>query len=224
MRFQILKNLEAHASLQYTQTNIKNPNGGTTGWQSQAARISPITPIRNSDGSYAAGGAMGGNPIAGVNESGYSKERHKEMMAIFDVTYSPLKDWNIKGNIATYSHNTTTKNRVSTYYLYDEEGNIAKTENRVSSLKETNTYNFRTQLQFTTDYSFKIASDHNFKVLAGYSQEYYKSDGFWASRDNMPFDNVDVLNTGSSNKQMVVQTVTETNTPMTWRFNPGSVD
>lgn len=201
MRFQILKNLEAHASLQYTQTNIKNPNGGTTGWQSQAARISPITPIRNSDGSYAAGGAMGGNPIAGVNESGYSKERHKEMMAIFDVTYSPLKDWNIKGNIATYSHNTTTKNRVNTYYLYDEEGNIAKTENRVSSLKETNTYNFRTQLQFTTDYSFKIASDHNFKVLAGYSQEYYKSDGFWASRDNMPFDNVDVLNTGSSNKQ-----------------------
>ena len=201
MRFQILKNLEAHASLQNTQTNIKKPNGGTTGWQSQAARISPITPIRNSDGSYAAGGAMGGNPIAGVNESGYSKERHKEMMAIFDVTYSPLKDWNIKGNIATYSHNTTTKNRVSTYYLYDEEGNIAKTENRVSSLKETNTYNFRTQLQFTTDYSFKIASDHNFKVLAGYSQEYYKSDGFWASRDNMPFDNVDVLNTGSSNKQ-----------------------
>ena len=201
MRFQILKNLEAHASLQYTQTNIKNPNGGTTGWQSQAARISPITPIRNSDGSYAAGGAMGGNPIAGVNESGYSKERHKEMMAIFDVTYSPLKDWNIKGNIATYSHNTTTKNRVSTYYLYDEEGNIAKTENRVSSLKETNTYNFRTQLQFTTDYSFNIASYHNFKVLAGYSQEYYKSDGFWASRDNMPFDNVDVLNTGSSNKQ-----------------------
>ena len=56
-------------------------------------------------------------------------------------------------------------------------------------------------MQFTTDYSFKIASDHNFKVLAGYSQEYYKSDGFWASRDNMPFDNVDVLNTGSSNKQ-----------------------
>lgn len=96
MRFQILKNLEAHASLQYTQTNIQNPNGGTTIWQTQAARISPVTPIYNPDGSYAAGGAMGGNPIAGVNESGYSKERHKEMMAIFDVSYSPLKDWNIK--------------------------------------------------------------------------------------------------------------------------------
>lgn len=201
MRFQILKNLEARASLQYTQTNIKNPNGETTIWQTQAARISPVTPIYNADGSYATGGAMGGNPIAGVNESGYSKERHKEMMAIFDVSYSPLKDWNIKGNIATYSHNTTYKDRKNTYYLYDNDGNIAKTENQVSSLKETNTYNFRTQLQFTSDYSFKIATDHNFKVLAGYSQEYYKSDGFWASRDKLPFDGIDVLNTGSDNKQ-----------------------
>lgn len=201
MRFQILKNLEARASLQYTQTNIKNPNGGTTIWQTQAARISPVTPIYNTDGSYATGGAMGGNPIAGVNESGYSKERHKEMMAIFNVSYSPLKDWNIKGNIATYSHNTTYKDRKNTYYLYDNDGNIAKTENQVSSLKETNTYNFRTQLQFTSDYSFKIAADHNFKVLAGYSQEYYKSDGFWASRDKLPFDGIDVLNTGSDNKQ-----------------------
>lgn len=201
MRFQILKNLEARASLQYTQTNIKNPNGGTTIWQTQAARISPVTPIYNTDDSYATGGAMGGNPIAGVNESGYSKERHKEMMAIFDVSYSPLKNWNIKGNIATYSHNTTYKDRKNTYYLYDNDGNIAKTENQVSSLKETNTYNFRTQLQFTSDYSFKIAADHNFKVLAGYSQEYYKSDGFWASRDKLPFDGIDVLNTGSDNKQ-----------------------
>lgn len=201
MRFQILKNLEAHASLQYTQTNIQNPNGGTTIWQTSAARISPVTPIFNSDGSYAAGGAMGSNPIAGVNESGYSKERHKEMMAIFDVTYSPLKDWNIKGSVATYSQNTTTKNRVNTYYLYDKEGNIARTENRVSSLKETNSYNFRTQLQFTSDYSFKISDNHNFKVLAGYSQEYYKTENFWASREDMPFAGIDVLDTGNTNKQ-----------------------
>lgn len=52
-----------------------------------------------------------------------------------------------------------------------------------------------------TDYSFKIASDHNLKVLAGYSQEYYKAEGFWASRDELPFDNIDVLGIGSSNKQ-----------------------
>ncbi|MGM9802858.1 MAG: SusC/RagA family TonB-linked outer membrane protein [Muribaculaceae bacterium] len=201
MRFQMLKNLEAHASMQYTQTNIQNPNGGTTIWQTQAARISPVTPIYTTNGDYATGGAMGGNPIAGVNQSGYSKERHKEMLAIFDATYSPLQDWNIKANVATYSHNTTKKNRVNTYYLYDNSGNIAKTENRVSSLNESNSYSFRTQIQFTSDYSFTLSQLHNFKALAGYSQEYYKTENFWASRDDMPFAGIDVLDTGNSNKQ-----------------------
>lgn len=201
LRFQILKNLEAHASMQYTQTNIQNPNGGTTYWQSQASRISPISPIRTAKGQYDVGSSMAGNPIAGVNEAGYSKERHKEMMAIFDFLYTPLENWNIKGNVATYSHNTTNKDRLDTYYLYDDEGNIAKTENQVSSLKETNTYAYRTQFQFMSDYSFKLFTDHNFKVLAGYSQEYYKTDNFWASRDHMPFAGIDVLDVGSSNKQ-----------------------
>lgn len=201
LTFNMRSNLKAHASFQYTQTNIQNPQGGTEIWQSQASRISPLTRITEENGLYAVGSSMAGNPIAGVNESGYSKERHKEMMAIFDVLYSPIKDWNIKGSVATYSHNSKTKNRVNTYYLYNENGDIAKTENQVSSLKEAESYTYRTQIQFTTDYSFKIKEDHSFKVLAGYSQEYFYSDNFWASRSNMPFDGIDVLDTGSSNKQ-----------------------
>ena len=201
LTFNMRSNLKAHASFQYTQTNIQNPQGGTEIWQSQASRISPLTKITEDNGLYAVGSSMAGNPIAGVNESGYSKERHKEMMAIFDVLYSPIKDWNIKGSVATYSHNSKTKGRVNTYYLYNENGDIAKTENQVSSLKEAELYTYRTQIQFTTDYSFKIKEDHSFKVLAGYSQEYSYSDNFWASRSNMPFDGIDVLDTGSSNKQ-----------------------
>ena len=201
LTFNMRSNLKAHASFQYTQTNIKNPQGGTEIWQSQASRISPLTRITEENGLYAVGSSMAGNPIAGVNESGYSKERHKEMMAIFDVSYSPIKDWNIKGSVATYSHSTKTKDRVNTYYLYNENGDIAKTENQVSSLKETESYAYRTQIQFTTDYSFKIKEDHSFKALAGYSQEYYYTNNFWASRSDMPFDGIDVLDTGSSNKQ-----------------------
>lgn len=201
LTFNMRSNLKAHASFQYTQTNIQNPQGGTEIWQSQASRISPLTKITEDNGLYAVGSSMAGNPIAGVNESGYSKERHKEMMAIFDVSYSPIKDWIIKGSVATYSHNSKTKDRVNTYYLYNENGDIAKTENQVSSLNEAESYAYRTQIQFTTDYSFKIKEDHSFKVLAGYSQEYSYSDNFWASRSNMPFDGIDVLDTGSSNKQ-----------------------
>lgn len=201
LTFNLLPNLKAHASLQYTQTNITNPQGGTEIWQSESSRISPLTRIREENGLYAVGSSMAGNPIAGVNESGYSKERHKEMMAIFDVSFSPIENWNIKGNIATYTHDTKTKNRVNTYYLYDENGEVAKTVNQVSSLNESNSYSYRTQIQFTTDYSFKIKDEHSFKILAGYSQEYYYTDNFWASRSDLPFDGIDVLDTGSSNKQ-----------------------
>ena len=108
LHFQLLKNLSAQVNLQYTQTNIKNPQGGTTIWQTQAARISPVTPIYEANGLYGVGSSMGGNPIAGVNEAGYSKERHKEMLAIFSATYTPLKDWNIKANISAYTHDQTT--------------------------------------------------------------------------------------------------------------------
>ena len=59
------------------------------------------------------------------------------MLAIFSATYTPLKDWNIKANISAYTHDQTTKDRVKTYYLYDAEGNVAKTENLVSSLKDS---------------------------------------------------------------------------------------
>ena len=71
LHFQLLKNLSAQVNLQYTQTNIKNPQGGTTIWQTQAARISPVTPIYEANGLYGVGSSMGGNPIAGGNEAGY---------------------------------------------------------------------------------------------------------------------------------------------------------
>ena len=87
------------------------------------------------------------------------------MLAIFSATYTPLKDWNIKANISAYTHDQTTKDRVKTYYLYDAEGNVAKTENLVSSLKDSNAYQYRTQLQFTSDYALTLADSHHFKFF-----------------------------------------------------------
>ncbi|MDD4589875.1 MAG: TonB-dependent receptor [Parabacteroides sp.] len=201
LQFQLLKNLKARTNMQYTQTNIEKPGEDMNTWQSQTSRISPITPIKEKNGLYGVGSSMAGNPIAGVHEAGYGRERHKEMLAIFDVTYTPVENWNINGNVASYSSDVRYKDRTKTYHLYDTEGNVAKTENLVPTLKETSTYNYRTQLQFLSDYGFSISSNHNFKILAGYSQEYVKSEGFWASRDNMPFDNIDVLEVGSTNLQ-----------------------
>lgn len=201
MEFKILDNLTARVNMQYTQTNIKEPSGGTTIAQTMATRISPITPIKEANGLYGVGSAVYGNPIAGVNESGYKELQYKEMLAMFDINYQPLKNWDINAKASTFTFNSNYKDRANTFYLYDAEGEIAKINNPVSFLRQDNAQNSRTQLQVTSNYDYSINSAHNFNILAGYSQELYQEENFWASRDNLPFQNIDVLDLGSSNKQ-----------------------
>lgn len=201
LTIKLLKNLSFRANIQYTQTEIKQPQGGTDFWQSQATRNAPIIAIRENNGLYGVGGTMGGNPIAGVNESGYNKDLHKELFSIFELAYTPITNWNIKGNFSYYTTNVYSKSRSRTYYLYDQNGEVAKTQNPITGQRENFSSNYKTQLQILTDYSMSINEIHNFTFLAGYSQEYNYNTGFWASRDNMPFDGIDALNTGTENKQ-----------------------
>ncbi|MBO9727481.1 MAG: TonB-dependent receptor [Chitinophaga sp.] len=193
-------NLSVSTNIQYTETQLTTPQGGTDLWQSQAARIAPISPVTAAMGQYGIGSSMAGNPIAAVNEGGINKTKVKELMAIFGITYTPLKNWNITGNYAKYSYDDWISSRLNTYYLYDDNGNIAATKNQVNSLKNSTNSSYRNTLQFTTDYTYSLER-HHFKGLLGYSQELYNSNNFYASRDGMPFAGIDVLDMGTLNKQ-----------------------
>ncbi|WP_158266980.1 TonB-dependent receptor [Chitinophaga niastensis] len=200
MTIKVTRNVSVSANIQYTETQITEPQGGTTGWQSQAARISPISPITSATGQYGLGSSMAGNPIAGVNEGGANKNKVKELMGIFDITYTPAKNWNIKGSYARYSYDSWSSSRLNTYNLYDDQGNIAAVKNQVNNLTNSASSSYRNTLQLITDYSLSMGL-HHFKGLAGFSQELYNNNNFFASRDGMPFDNVNVLDIGTLNKQ-----------------------
>ncbi len=196
MTFKISDNLSARANIQFTETDIDAPQGGTDAWQSQATRVAPIYFIRNSAGQFGPGSSMVSNPIAGVYESGYNKQKYKELLGIFEINYSPIVGMELKGSFSRYTTDNWSKNRVQSYNLYNEEGEIASVQNRVTSLTEAATNSYRNMLQFTGDYGFNIGS-HNLKFLAGYSQEYFNTSNFSAFRDALPFANIDVLNSGS---------------------------
>ncbi len=196
----ITKNLTLEANVQYTQTKILQPQGGTTGWQSQASRISPTDFIYNSQGEYASGSPMAGNPIAGVNDGGYNVQNVKEMLNIFDLTYTPLKNWNIKANYSNYTYDGRSTDKVNSYKLYNMDGSLNSTQNSVNQLTESSENNKKNILQLTTNYSIN-SSIHSFKVMAGYSQEYNKWSSFNASRQNFLFDGLDALSLGTTNKQ-----------------------
>lgn len=196
MTFKITDNLSARANIQYTETYIDAPQGGTETWQSQATRVAPIYMIRNSAGQFGPGSSMVSNPIAGVFESGFNKQKYKELLGIFEVAYRPIKGMELKGNFSRYTNDNWSKNRVLSYNLYNAEGEIASVQNRVTNLTDAVNNSYRNMLQFTADYGFNL-DKHNFKFLAGYSQEYFNTSNFSAFRDALPFANIDVLNSGS---------------------------
>ncbi len=196
----LTSNLSLSANIQYTETQIGEPQGGTEGWQSQATRVAPISFIKTKVGQYAIGSSMAGNPIAGVYEGGFNKTKTKELMSIFDINWTPLKNWNIKGTYSSYALDSWVTNRVSTYFLYDDQGNVISTQNKVNSLRNTSISNQRNLLQLVTDYT-RHFNDHHFKILAGYSQELYNTSNFYASRDALPFPDIHVLDVGALNKQ-----------------------
>lgn len=197
MSIRVSDKITIDANLQYTQTFIQQPQGGTETWQVNAARAAPISPIYTKNGQFGVGSSFVGNPVAGVNNAGYNKSSYTELFTVLGLTYSPLKNWNIKGNFARYSTGQRTTDRALPYYLYDDAGNIAKKQNLLPNITESYGGNWRNTLQLTSDYTYGFKK-HNFKALVGYSQEYFRSEGFAAFRDALPFSNIDALNTGSA--------------------------
>jgi len=196
MTFKISNKIIARANIQYTETYINTPRDSTFLLQSQATRIAPIHPIKNSAGQYGVGSSIAGNPIAAAYEGGSHKRKYKELMGIFEISYKPIDDLEIKGNFSRYTQDMWGKNRGLSYELYNEDGTLASVQNRITNLRETASSNYRNMVQFTADYTKSLAG-HNFKVLGGFSQEYFNTSEFSAFRDNLPFNNVDVLNSGS---------------------------
>ncbi|SEN45595.1 TonB-linked outer membrane protein, SusC/RagA family [bacterium A37T11] len=197
MNMKLSDKISVDANIQYTETYILQPEKGTENWQSEATRAAPINPIYTPSGQYAIGSSIVGNPVAAVNEGGYNKSRYKELFGVLSLNYSPLKDWNIKGSFSRYTYDQRTTARVSSYNLYNDDGSIAAQKNIVTGIQETLNSQWRNTLQATTDYFYNL-NKHHFKVLGGYSQEYYKTEGFNAYRDNLPFDDIDVLDVGSA--------------------------
>ncbi|MDF2515735.1 MAG: SusC/RagA family TonB-linked outer membrane protein [Sphingobacterium sp.] len=196
MTFHISEKIDARANIQYTETYIDAPQGGTEIWQTQATRVAPIYFIRNKLGQFGPGSSMVNNPIAGVYESGFNRQKYKELLGIFELTYKPISDLEFKGSFSRYTSDNWSKNRVLSYNLYDDEGNIVSVQNRVTNLTDGANSSYRNMLQFTGTYSKNI-DDHHFKLLGGYSQEYFNTSGFTAFRDNLPFPTIDVLNSGA---------------------------
>lgn len=200
MTIRLSDKLNVASNLQYTNTYILEPNGGTEGFQSQAIRNSPIVPIRTPGGQYFNTRSIGGNPIAGIHEGGHRRDQFKELLGNITINYSPIKNLNFQGLFARAQVDQYRRDRTLSYELFNADETVGLRANALTSQREYQFSNYRNTLQATGDYAYKTGK-HDFKVMAGYSYEYYNNSNFDGYRENMPFNDINVLGTGGSVNQ-----------------------
>ncbi|MNH95376.1 TonB dependent receptor [compost metagenome] len=200
MTIRLSDKLNIASNLQYTNTYILEPNGGTQGFQSQAIRNSPVVPVRTPGGQYFNTGSIGGNPLAAINEGGHRRDQFKELLGNITINYSPIKNLNFQGLFARAQMDQHRRDRTLSYQLFNVDETVGLRANALTSQREYQFSNYRNTLQATGEYSYKTGK-HDFKAMAGYSYEYYNNSNFQGYRENMPFNDINVLGTGGSVNQ-----------------------
>ncbi|WP_460544941.1 SusC/RagA family TonB-linked outer membrane protein, partial [Echinicola sediminis] len=198
LTFKVAEWLDLSSNVQYTETLLDEPQGGVNGALTAATRISPITPIYNEMGQYLGpGGVPGGHPLSLVHQGGATQNKYKEIRAIFSANIKPIAGLSIK---PMYSLSTTDQ-WIDAYTkpitLYNADGSIYSSSPLSQQTVNKTSNTSRTKLtQVTADYQYTLNGLHEFNILAGYSQQYDEYDNFWASRRNMSFAGIYVLDIG----------------------------
>ncbi len=120
-------------------------------------------------------------------------------------TVTPFKDFNING---TYSHRDVSINdsyHVNTYEMansVDGPDVTYKYRNDPNSLRKRASFNKFDNLSITGEYSKRIASKHDFKLMVGYSQEKLHGSLFWAERQGLISDDIPSLQLATGNQSV----------------------
>lgn len=166
--------LSAYANISYTFQPLTEPQASYPGVPAfsqvirQINRISPIIPFKYANGDY--GHISDGNPLAWVNSPSFNDQNAYNLQGIAGVDWEIVKGLHLKPSLAYKLTQNENDNFVSSIQYYNPDGS---TSGQANISNATDTYNRTTIItpQAILDYGLTVG-DHNFKALAGYSQEY----------------------------------------------------
>lgn len=200
--------LKSWLNVQYTgrwmRTDYDRPTIMSGGFYEKVIRRLPPTNPKYDPNGYIAADY---NYIEHLENGG----RHKEQNDIFSnqvkVVITPLKNWNITGELNARVNSNWTHQESKVVYAHDaddleglssETVHVAFDSGDHDSVYE---YSYRyTYLNYNvyTDYSFTVADNHNFKALLGFQAEDGKQRNLSASRQDMITDELPVLDLTTS--------------------------
>lgn len=163
------------------------------------ARRWPTVPLYDDNGFFSEQGEVGqlvnGGRVANQKDLLYQQ---------LQLTYRPIENWNITGNVNYRTTNTNDHADVLRAFAYDVDGNpyaIPVSDNaagftNVSEFNRKDEY-FSTNL--FTDYSFNVQEDHQFKALLGFNSELNKYRNLSGALSGLITDQLPTLATATTN-------------------------
>lgn len=190
--------------------SISNTTGNITdaekifGWWRAS---SPSTLPKHADGRY--GGSHLANEAGANNmlrniETRYANDNTdtNNYSAKIIATFTPIKNLEVIGSYffdITNSERLEMSPNMSQYPLWNfKDENIVSMWSFVSNITNHFNKNQRHVYDLFANYDLNLAN-HNVKILAGYNQEYYKSNWFNARKEDLLSIDTPVLNAASSN-------------------------
>ncbi|WP_295121928.1 SusC/RagA family TonB-linked outer membrane protein [uncultured Chitinophaga sp.] len=174
--------------------NKANLLGGSAGDFEQAVQRNPTAPIFNEDGSYLETNAFNNyNPLARLTQEISQRDQQTfsgDVKFTLDL-YKGLK-LSASGAIIRNSWNDRA-------YRYKDSRSSQVDYNGGGYASKSNQLDFNKTFESVLDYSTTIAEDHSFTALAGYSYQYFTTEGFNVNNNGFLTDAFLDWNLGAGN-------------------------
>lgn len=154
---------------------------------------------------YFAGQGGNTNPIALQKQGGLNAYKTNDLWLTGAVKITPLEGLIVNADFTFNAYNQNSKQHVQRFTEYKA---VAGTEGvypwtNPSSVVMTNQEDYYTAFNAFAEYSKSFNDNtHNFKVMAGYNQEYKHTKSFWAGRKGLIDDSNPALNLASGEKNV----------------------
>lgn len=182
---QLTDYIKVDYSNRWTRTEYERPTYMNDGFYNDILRRArPTRPLRDPNGYY----MSDINYIQAMEEGGRNKEQNDILSQQLRVTITPLKNWNIIGEMNIKTDNNWThwdQRRVFAHY----EDNPEATYQAVTSVSNDQVYEYAYRGTFLnpniyTNYNFSVG-EHNFTTMAGFQAEQLKYRKLNAQRTGM---------------------------------------
>ncbi|MGA0560010.1 SusC/RagA family TonB-linked outer membrane protein [Larkinella sp. VNQ87] len=202
---QLTQHLSLDTRLSYSNERTKSPSAdaNNSGLMYQVYRFRTRNPMFTPEGRYNSANGT----YASLAEGGYNNYNRNFFDGVFTLTAANfVKGLQLRA-VAGTQYRLGDRNIFNRTVPLWAKSKVAGYVNQINSYEIQNELTKNTNLQFLANYDFKVGSNHNFGLFAGYQWENYREDNLWSRATNLVSNDLPTLNLGDDKTKSNGQTI-----------------